>query len=88
MRRFHKKALECCDLMDEGVLVNVCLHGMTKEYRIFLENLSSSFSKLMEETQHTNELMCSLQSLTHKPGLGRLPWSTSAKEEATIRGPQ
>lgn len=37
------------DPVDEEVLVNVRLHGMNDEYRIFLENLTfSSFSKLME----------------------------------------
>lgn len=46
--RFHKKALDCCDSLDEELVVNVCSHGMAEEYRIFLENLSfSSFSKLM-----------------------------------------
>lgn len=49
VKRFHKKALESCGLELEEVLVDLCLHGMTKEYKIFLENLScSSFSRLME----------------------------------------
>lgn len=37
VKRFHKRALDCYDLVDEEVLVNVCLHDMRKEYRIFLE---------------------------------------------------
>lgn len=41
VRRFHKKALSCCDLVAEEVLVDLCLHRMMKEYRVFLENLSS-----------------------------------------------
>lgn len=44
------------DPVDEDVLVNVCLHGMSDEYRVFLENLMfSSFSKSMEASRHTNE---------------------------------
>lgn len=40
LRRFHEKALDCCDPVDKVVLVNFCLHNMMEEYRIFLENLS------------------------------------------------
>lgn len=41
--------------VDEEVLVNVCLHDMLKEYRIFLENLSfPTFSSLMEASRRTN----------------------------------
>lgn len=29
--------MDCCELVDEEVLVNVCLHGMLEEYRVFLE---------------------------------------------------
>lgn len=44
------KALDYCHLVGERVLVDVCLHCMLEECRIFLENLSFSFfSKLMEE---------------------------------------
>lgn len=49
VKRFHDKALDYVDLVDEEVLVNMCLHGMNDEYRVFLENLTfSSFLKLME----------------------------------------
>lgn len=45
MKRFHDKALDCVDPMEEEILVNVCLYGMNDEYRIFLENLTfPSFS--------------------------------------------
>lgn len=38
------------------MLIDVCVHGMMKEYRIFLDNLSfSSFSKLMEAARGANE---------------------------------
>lgn len=44
------------DLVEERVLVEVCLHGMLKEFRIFLENLSfSSFSKLVKAAHHNKE---------------------------------
>lgn len=44
------------DLVEEEILVNVCLHGMNNEYRVFLENLTfPSFSKLMEAARQTNE---------------------------------
>lgn len=37
-------------------MVSVCLHGMSDEYQVFLENLTlSSFSKLMEASRRTNE---------------------------------
>lgn len=56
VKRFHNKALDCINLVDEEVLVNVCLHGMNEEYRVFLENLTfSSFSKLMKAARQTNE---------------------------------
>lgn len=46
VKRFHDRALDCVDPVDEEVLVNVCLHGMNDEYRVFLENLTfPSFSK-------------------------------------------
>lgn len=51
-------ALDCCDPVSEEMLVSFCLHRMTEEYNIFLENLSfSSFAKLMEATSHTKELV-------------------------------
>lgn len=50
-----RKALDCCDSINEEVLIEVCLLGMLKEYYIFLKNLAfSSFFKLMEATSHTN----------------------------------
>lgn len=57
VKKFHDKALDCVDPVDEEVLVNVGLHGMKNEYRVFLENLMfSSFSKLMEAARRTNEV--------------------------------
>lgn len=59
VRRLHEKALDCCDLVEEEILLNVCLHDRIKEYSIFLENLSfPSCSKLMEDGRRTNELVC------------------------------
>lgn len=41
------------------MFINVCLHGMLEEYRIFMEKLSfASFSKLMEAAHRTNEPVC------------------------------
>lgn len=61
MRRFHEKALDCCDLVDEQVLVKICLHDMAEEYIIFLENLSfPSFSKLIKEA-------CRIKEAVNKP---------------------
>lgn len=40
VRKFQEKALDCCDLIDEDVLVNVFLHDMNNEYGVFLKNLS------------------------------------------------
>lgn len=31
--RFHKKALNCCGSVNVEMVVNVCLHGITEEYR-------------------------------------------------------
>lgn len=59
VRRSREKALEHCDLVYEEMLVDVCFHGMVKKYRVFLENLSfSSFPKLIEPRQRSNESVC------------------------------
>lgn len=56
VKRFHDKALDCIDPVDEEVLVNVCLYDMKDEYRVFLKSLTfSSFSKLMEAVRRKNE---------------------------------
>lgn len=56
VKRFHDKALDCVDLVDEEVLVNICLHGMNDKYSIFLEHVKfSSFSNLMKAARRTNE---------------------------------
>lgn len=53
---FHERALDCCEPVAEKVLVDVCLHDMLEDYRIFSEDLSfPSFSKLMEVDYGTNE---------------------------------
>lgn len=48
-----------CDLrylVTEELLVDVCLHDIMVEYRIYLENMSFCFfSKLMEVARCTNE---------------------------------
>lgn len=55
VRRFHDKALNSSDLVEEKMLVDVCLLGMM-EYRIFIENFSFPFFfKLMEASRRTNE---------------------------------
>lgn len=57
MRRFHKKALDCCDPVDEEVLT-FDFHGMVNEYCVILENLSfSSSSRLMEAIRRSNEFV-------------------------------
>lgn len=56
MRRFHERAIDCCDPAAEEILVDICLRGMMEEYHKFLENLSfSSLSRLMEAAMRTNE---------------------------------
>lgn len=42
VKRFHDKALDCVDPVDEKVLVSVCLHGINDEYKFFFENLTFS----------------------------------------------
>lgn len=39
IKRFHEKILDCRDLIDEEVLVNVFLHDMDNEYQILLESI-------------------------------------------------
>lgn len=47
MNRFHEKALYCCNPVAEDLVVEVCVHGMIEDCRIYLENLSFSyFSRL------------------------------------------
>lgn len=49
VKRFHEKALECSDPVDEEILVNVCLYDMDNGCRVFLENIFYlSYSKLMK----------------------------------------
>lgn len=58
VKRFRDQALGCYDLVEERMRVNICLHSMLEEYRIFLENLFvSSFSKLMETARLTNGMV-------------------------------
>lgn len=40
VRRFHEKTLDCCDPVNEEVLVKVCPDDIGNEYRVYLENLS------------------------------------------------
>lgn len=56
VRRFHNKALDSCDPVEDKLLVDVCLLWMIEEYHIFLENLSfPSFSRLIDacHTKHS-----------------------------------
>lgn len=58
LRRFSERAMDCCNLVGEEVLIDVCLHGAMEEYEIFLENLSiPSFSRFMEVARSRNELV-------------------------------
>lgn len=58
VRRIQEKTLDCCNTVDEEVLVNACLHGMLDEYHVYLENLSFlSFFMLMEAARRTNEFV-------------------------------
>lgn len=58
MKRFHEKALDCYDPVADDVFVDVRLHGIVEDYRIYLENISfSSFFRLMEAVRRTNELV-------------------------------
>lgn len=42
--------------VDEKTMVDVCLHSIASDYRVFLEKLSFSSSlKLMEVTRQTSE---------------------------------
>lgn len=42
VKRFREKALDCWDPMDEEMLLDVSLHRMAKDYKVFLENRSFS----------------------------------------------
>lgn len=56
VKRFHEKRLDCCNQIDEEVIVDLYLHDMNEEYRVFHKNFSFlSFSKLMEASRPTNE---------------------------------
>lgn len=63
VKRFHDKALDCVYLVEEDVLLNVCLYGMKNEYMVFLENITfSSFSKLMKAAWQQTSQFEGLQS--------------------------
>lgn len=49
VQRFHERALDYCDAVDDETILYVCLHGIAYKYRVLLENLTFSyFSNLME----------------------------------------
>lgn len=59
VKRFQQKTLDCSEPVEEEVFINICLNGLIKEYRVFLETLSfPSFSKLMEAISCINESLC------------------------------
>lgn len=33
LKRFHEKALDCCNPVAKDVLVDVCLNGLVEDYR-------------------------------------------------------
>lgn len=39
IRRFHDRALDCYDHIEQKMLVDICLCGMIEDYHIFLEIL-------------------------------------------------
>lgn len=43
VKKFYEEELDCCDPVDEEVLVNVCLHGMVDEYPVHVEYVSFPF---------------------------------------------
>lgn len=56
VKRFHEKALDCCDLVTEDVMGDIYLHAIIEDYRIYFVSLSfSSFSRLIEAAGHANE---------------------------------
>lgn len=55
MKRFHKKTLNCDNLVAEDVLVNVCLEGMIEDYWIYLGIFRISLSRLIEVARRTNK---------------------------------
>lgn len=76
IRRFHEKALGCCDPAGKEILVNVCLQDMLEENKLFLENLAFPlFSKLMEAARYNNEPVGRLQGPVQVLGPTTLPQS-------------
>lgn len=56
MSRDHERALDYCNAVNKEAMVNVCLHGMANEYRVYLKNLTFLyFSKLMEAARRMKE---------------------------------
>lgn len=37
VKRFHEKVLDCCYLVAENMLVDVCLHEVVEDYLTYLE---------------------------------------------------
>lgn len=55
VKMLHETNLDCCNLVAEDVLVDVCLYGLIEDYRIYMENLSfSSISWVMQAARRTN----------------------------------
>lgn len=67
------------------MLVSICLHGMTEEYRVFLENLSfCSFAKLMEAARSTNESVHRSSRLGTSARLGQAPIGLQMQKKGPI----
>lgn len=70
-KSFHDKALDYCNSVDEDTMVDVCLHGMANEYRVFFWRISCSSPsiKLMEAVKRTNE---SVQRTLDRPSVSTI----------------
>lgn len=81
--------MDYCDPVNEEILVDVCIHGMTEEYKVFLKNLSfPSFSKLMEERDTALSLYDSPRGLARAPKPAKLLWVNQHEEDNGIHSPR
>lgn len=55
VKRFHEKAMACYNSMVEDVLVEVGLHGVIEDYRIYPRVYLSFLSMLLVVASFTNE---------------------------------
>lgn len=89
MKRFHVRAMDCCDLTPVDDLVDVCLHNMVEEYLVHPNNRFFAFFSLMEALRRTNESVRRTMNniSTSRPNLKKWPLVVAVEKNGGERAP-